>query len=142
MRGAAMSAGGAAADHDTPIWDDGEMETPAEGLARLERMGQRARERRQAGEAEGRLQQFLEDADQVRRELRDSVLHFLAGPPDGCRHCWTWHWTPWHGWTWHHFGSHWIEVRPWDAADGEPTEFCIHDCHGPDGHPLPVVAYA
>lgn len=109
---------------------------------RLQRMGERARARRTQAEAEERAQQSADDAEQVRRELRDAAPFFLAGPPDGCRHCWTWRWTPWHGWTWHHFAGHWIEVRPWPECGYERTECCTHQCHGPEPHWLPVIAYA
>jgi hypothetical protein len=105
-------------------------------------MGERARVRRAQAEAEERARQSIDDTERVRRELQEAAPRFLAGPPDGCRHCWTWNWTPWHGWTWHHFGSYWIEVRPWPERDNEPTECCMHQCHGPEPHWLPEVAYA
>ena len=115
---------------------------PAEGLARLERMAQRAKERRAKAEVEERFQQAVEEAEQVRQELRAAQEHYLEGPPDGCRSCYYWNWTPWHGWTWHHGAAFKPEVRPWAEADGELVEFCTHYCHGPEGKPLPVIAYA
>jgi hypothetical protein len=118
------------------------MRPAANDLDRFERMAQRSKERREKAGAEEQLQQTVDEAEQVRRELRDVAQHFLAGPPDGCRHCYTWHWTPWHGWAWQHCGGHWVKVRPWPEADNEPTACCMHYCHGPEGHWLPVVAYA
>jgi hypothetical protein len=143
----AVMAGRALPDHDTPIWDDGGMETPAEGLARLERMGQRARERRAKAEAEERAQQDVYDAEWARQSLQDGVPAFLAGPPDGCTACYAFRWmyTGVLAWQWWHTFVVNLEVRPapaWDGDDPTPVEHCMCRCHGPEGLPLFPIAFA
>lgn len=114
---------------------------PAEGLARLERMGQRARERREKAEAEDRQREAVERVRQVRAELQAQLGLFLAGPPDGCTACYVWSRGKF-GWWWIHQRAINPQMRPWPEADGELVEYCTHFCHGPDGEPLPVIALA
>jgi hypothetical protein len=118
---------------------------PAEGLARLERMAQRARARREQDEAKERRQQEAEDQRRTREELRQRQEAYLAGPPNGCAVCYVWR-RGYIGvgfrWDWWHVEAINPVMRPWPDADDEPAEYCTHACHGPDGHPLPVIAYA
>jgi hypothetical protein len=123
------------------------VETPAEGLARLERMGQRARARRAAVEAEERRQQEVEDRTRRERERQEAVNRFLAGPPNGCTVCYMFG-QRYNGagqfpWEWWHVTNVNPELRPWpDDDDPEPVEYCTCRCHGPEGYPLLTIALA
>lgn len=115
---------------------------PAEGLARLERMAQRAKVRREKAEAEERVRQEAEDRDRVRAELRLAQEHFLAGPPDGCTRCYVWRRGKF-GWYWDHAEPINPVMRPIDDEEPEELcEWCTHECHGPEGLPLPVIVLA
>ncbi len=119
-----------------------------DNLARFERMAQRARERgaglraqKAVDLAERERQQAAEEA-----ESRQSP-RFLAGPPYGCGECWEWRPHPTlGGYSWWHGAPLVREVKLWPVGEPdclpEPTEHCMHACHGPDGEPLPVVVYA
>lgn len=123
-------------------------ETPAEGLARLQRMGERARDRRAAAEAEERAQWEAEEREREQRVREEAVALFLAGPPDGCSACYSFakvYLGAPPAWTWWHTYNINPEVRPavsYEGADPEPVEHCMCRCHGPDGLPLWVVAIA
>jgi hypothetical protein len=115
---------------------------PAEGLARLERMGQRARERREKAEAEDRHREPVERVRDVRAELQACLALFLAGPPEGCAACYVWRRGKF-GWHWDHAAAVAPAMRPVDDEwPDELCEWCTHFCHGPDGLALPIVALA
>lgn len=120
---------------------------PAEGLARLERMGQRARARRAVAEAEERRRQEAADREWHERIRQEAVQRFVAGPPDACTFCYMFG-EQYVGvgmrWDWWHVRTFRPVLRPWPEDDPEPvpTEHCMCHCHGPEGHPLPVIAYA
>lgn len=119
---------------------------PDEGLARLERMAQRARERREAAQGEERRKDLAEQAERIRGELREAQDRYLAGPPDGCIECY--HWERQHAglhgsWFWVHRPPE--EALWWEVYRGEKPEellTCHHACHGPDGYPRPIVLFA
>jgi hypothetical protein len=70
---------------------------------------------------------------------------YLAGPPHGCTVCYSWTRHKLGGWSWQHGAAVDPEERPfdlWDDGEPEPCEFCTHECHGPDGEPLPLIALA
>lgn len=119
---------------------------PAGELAHLERMAQRAKERRLKAEAEERARQQAEDRERGLRELLDQQHRVLAGPPDGCPYCYVWayRYTGVMSWNWWHDRVISPQMRLWPDDSPEPdlVEHCMCDCHGPDGYPLPVIAYA
>lgn len=124
-----------------------------DNLARFERLARQAQER---GASLRAIQ--ADQAEEARREwelrrshaevLSRQTPEFLAGPPDGCGECWEWdlHPTSPLSYSWWHCAAINPEVRMTDlyGDGGDPfeVEFCTHPCHGPDGHPLPLIAYA
>jgi hypothetical protein len=125
-----------------------------DNLARFERMAQRAAERG----ASYRAIQARERAEQEREweymqvnaeELSRQTPEYLAGPPDGSAESWEWAQHPsWPlSYSWWHGAAIDPETRPYSpgADDPEPPfpcEFCTHPCHGSEGLPLPLIAYA
>lgn len=114
----------------------------SDNLARFERLARQAAERRTT---DLRAQGVRDRA--AREEASRQTPEYLAGPPDGCGDCWEWSPHPSFplAYSWWHGAPVVHEVHPWalceDGAE-EPTDFCMHACHGPDGYPLPVIAYA
>lgn len=115
---------------------------PAEGLARLERMAARARHRREIELAVERERFRAERLQRTRDELYAASDQFLDGPPAGCSYCYVWRRGKF-GWHWDHAGPVNPVMKPVDDLEPvELCEWCTHDCHGPDGLPLPVIALA
>jgi len=124
----------------------------SDNLARFERMAQRAAGRG----ASLRAIQARENAERQREqeyvrvnaaELSRRSPEYLGGPPNDCAECWEWASHP--AWpleySWWHGAAIDPETRPfalWEDGSEEPVEFCTHACHGPDGEPLPLIAYA
>lgn len=112
-------------------------------------MGERARARRAQAEAEERAQREAEEHKRDQRDREEAVARFLEGPPDGCNVCYSFSKVYTGGplyWTWWHMTVVKPELRPvpprWDGDGDEPIEHCTCRCHGPDGLPLFMIAYA
>ena len=122
-----------------------------DNLARFERLAQRAAERgaslraiqaRERAEREREWEYGRVNAEELSRQTPE----YLNGPPDGCAECWEWAHHPSFTleYSWWHGAAIDPETRqlPMGSGPPEPFKYCMHDCHGPDGLPLPVIVYA
>lgn len=122
-----------------------------DNLARFERLAQQTR-MRAAQRRDSRLttseQDAKDDADRIIQERDRRLKLEAAGPPNACDVCYridrVFPWTP--GCiAWQHFGAVNPQMRPWalwEDGEEELIEHCMHECHDPEGLPLPVIVYA
>lgn len=113
-----------------------------------ERMAAKAAERRKAAEAaeEARIRAEM-DAEYAEAEERARPVR-EAGPPGGCRECWSWAGPHWPGPMWVHGDS----IQPGPPPDNlDPdsglrdtpdTDWCHHPCHGGEPVFCAPVGYA
>lgn len=118
-----------------------------DNLARFERLAQRAAARRKVQEeAERRAaaERWEEDYGAPAEARSKRSPEYLAGPPNGCHDCYVWRRHIMGGWCWEHQAAidPVTKALPWGGYESEPCEHCTHKCHGPEGEPLPVIAYA
>lgn len=119
-----------------------------DNLARFARLSAAAKEReRVRREAESRAEAERWTREEAEAEQRSrQTPEYLAGPPGGCHTCYAWQRHVMGGWYWIHQVAIDPVERPFSLwEDPEPPflcEYCTHDCHGPDGLPLPLIAYA
>jgi hypothetical protein len=118
-----------------------------DNLARFARLSEQAKQREAQRKQEEQREWDKEDAARARRgEARRAQLE-AEGPPNGCHECYVVRKSyPWTGefWDWHHVEAiNPVERIPddWGGWEG-PIEHCMHACHGPNGEPLRVIAYA
>jgi len=69
-----------------------------------------------------------ERAEYERRMAEEQRAEFEAGPPDGCRDCYVWTYSPFgNGWVWSH-----VTIEEGDCT-------CYHECHSEPVPCAPVV---
>ena len=120
-----------------------------DNLARFARLSRAAKEREarrvEAERATEDARRRIAEAEAAIRALRSP--EFLAGPPGGCHRCYMWlrHWMYRDLWSWTHGAAVDPVTKPYVMTgddEPQPCEYCMCECHGRDGLPLPLIAIA